>query len=89
MTDGEMLWLYSPGGYLDTYRKRKFEGLSAWFNPNSLTNILFQSLVTKKYSITLDSFDNNAIIVHITSEHNIKFFCWDDGLYYFDPSTIQ
>ena len=89
VTSSEFLRLYSSSGHLDTHQKRKFEGFTVWYNPSSLVNILSLSLVTKQYYITIDSSIENALLVYISSEHAIKFFCYSPGLYYFDTSSIN
>ena len=89
VTNGEFLRLHSTGGHLDTHQKGKFGGFTVWYNPNSLANILSLGLVTDQYRVTMDSSLENALIVHISAEHTIKFFRHSPGLYYFDTSNID
>ena len=60
-----------------------------WYNPKSLANIFSLSLVTEKYRVTLDSYNENAIVIHISAKHIIKFICGPNGLYYFDTSNTD
>ena len=77
------------GGHLDTHQKGKFGGFTVWYNPNSLVNILSLALVTDQYRVTMDSIYENALIIHISTEHTIKFIRHSPGLYFFDASTID
>ena len=74
VTNGEFLRLYSSSKHLETHQKGKFGGFTVLYNPSSLVNILSLSLVTKQYHITIDSSIENVLVVHILSEHIIKFF---------------
>ena len=88
-TDGEVLKLFSNGGSIDTNQKGKFGNLTVWYNPHSLANILSLALVTEQYRVTLDTGVDNAFIVHISDQHNIKFERHTSGLYFFDTSNID
>ena len=89
VTDGEFLRLHSTGGHLDTHQKGRFGGFTVWYNPSSLANILSLALVTDQYRVTMDSHLENALVVHISAGHTIKFFRYSPGLYYFDTSNID
>ena len=73
VTDGESLGLHSSGGYLDAHQKGRFGAFTIWYNSKSLANILSLSLVTAKYRVTLETETKNAIIVHISTNHKIRF----------------
>ncbi len=88
-TDGEMLRLHTSGGTLDTYQKGHFGGLTVWYNPKCLANILSLALVTEQYRVTLDTEVENAFNVHISEKHIMKFKCVSPGLYLFDASNID
>ena len=81
--------MYFSGGYLDNSRKGKFGVFNIWFNQASLANISSLSLVAEDYQFTFDSWYENAIIVHISPNHVIKFICGEDRLYYFNTSSVN
>ena len=89
VTNGEFLRLHSSGGHLDTHQKGKFGGFTVWCNPSSLANILSLSLVTEQHRVTMDSSVENALVVHVSSDHVIKFCRYSPGLCYFDTSSIN
>ena len=68
-TDGEILRLHTSGGILDTNQKGHFGGLSVWFNPRCLANILSLALVSELFRVTLDTEIENAFTVHISEAH--------------------
>jgi hypothetical protein len=74
---------------LDSDKKGKFGDLSVWFNPMSLANILSLSNVAEKYCVTLDTVVENALFVHISEGHTLKFHCGPTGLYYSAVSKVS
>lgn len=89
VTDEEALRMHSSGGHIDTQHKGRFGGFLVWYNPKHLANILSLSLVMKKYQVTLDSYNEYAIVIHISAKHIIKFISGPNGLYYFDSSNTD
>ena len=88
-TDGEILRLHTSGGILDTNQKGQFGGLSVWFNPRCLANILSLALVSELFRVTLDTEIENAFTVHISEAHVMKFVCILPGLYVFDATSVD
>ena len=88
-TDGEMLRLHTSGGILDTYQKGHFGGLTVWYNPKCLANILSLALVAEQYRVTMDTDIENAFTVHISERHVMKFTRVSPGLYLFDASNVD
>ena len=88
-TDGEMLRLHTSGGILDTYQKGHFGGFTVWYNPKCLANILSLALVSEQYRVTMDSDLENALTIHISDRHQLKFTCVDPGLYLLDASNLD
>ena len=58
-------------------------------NEKSLANILSMSQVAEKYRVTMDTFNENCFVVHLSHDCKLKFTCHDNGLYYFDSSKIN
>ena len=88
-TNGEILRLYSNGGYMETNLKGKFGNFEVWYSPKSLANILSLALVTEEYRVTLDTGVDNSFIMHITEYHKLRFRRHSSGLYYFDVTTVD
>ena len=88
-TDGEMLRLHTSGGSLDSTQKGKFGGITVWYNPKSLANILSLALVTERYRVTMDSEVGNALKIHISNEHVLSFYMRSPGLYVCDASQLN
>ena len=89
VTNGESLRLYTNGGYMDTNQKGKFGNFLVWFNAESLANILSLALVTEEYRVTMDSDVEDALIVHLSQQHRIKFKKDPRGLYYLDTTKLD
>ena len=88
-TDGESLRLHTARGTIDTNQKGNFGGLSVWYNPECLANILSMPLVSDQYRVTLDSEIENMLIVHISEQHKMKFHRVVQDLYLFDASNVD
>ena len=88
-TDGESLRLHTSGGLLDTHQKGKFGGFTVWFNPNCLANILSLAQVSDTYRVTMDTFAENAFLVHISEGNVMKFIRIQPGLYLYDASNVD
>ena len=71
-TNGEMLRMYSNGGFLDTSTNANFGAIKVWFNKNSLANILSLALITEDDRVTMDSWIVNVLAVHISEGHTCK-----------------
>ena len=89
MTNGETLRLHTSGGFFDTKHQGKFGDIQVWYNQNSLANILSLSLITENYKVTLDSEKDNALVIHISPGHAMRFRVGGNGLYYFDSSKVE
>ena len=87
-TDGEVLRMHSNGGYLDTRLKANFGSIEVWFCKDSLANILSLALITNKFRVTMDSWVDNALVVHISEGHVLKFKRVSEKLYALDASNI-
>src|SRR5210317_1268682 len=87
--DGEVLRMHSNGGHLDTNTRADFGAIEVWFNKNSLANILSLALITDKYRVTMDSWTVNALIVHISEGHELRFNRVSERLYALDASNIN
>ena len=61
--------------------------LEVKYNPQSIDNIFSMSIVTSKYRLTMDSLVEDAILVHLQNDQEIKFTCCGHGLYYFDTAN--
>ena len=88
-TDGEVLRMHSNGGHLDTRTKADFGAIKVWFNVNSLANILSLALITDTYRVTMDSLVANALIVHISEGHELRFNRVAERLYALDASDLS
>jgi len=88
-TDGEMLRMHSNGGSLDTSTKANFGSIEVWFCKTSLANILSLALITNDFRVTMDSWVENALIVHISEGHVLKFNRVSERLYALDASNIS
>ena len=84
-----MLRLESNGGYLDSRQKAKFGGLDVWFNVRCMANILSLALVTDMFRVTMDSEEENALVIHISDNINMKFTRNEDDLYVCDASKAD
>ena len=89
MTNGDVLRLHTSGGFFDTNQRGKFGDIEVWYNKSALANILSLSLITELYRVTMDSEADNAICVHISSGHVIRFSAGRNGLYYFDMANVE
>ena len=70
-------------------KKGNFGGLTVWYNPNCLANILSLAIVSDAYRVTLDTEIENALQVHISEHHVIKFHRVNSGLYAFDANSVD
>ena len=61
--------------------------LEVKYNPQSIDNIFSMSIVTSKYRLTMDSLVEDAILIHLQNDQEIKFTCCGHGLYYFDTAN--
>lgn len=58
-----------------------------WFNPDSITNILSLSQVSKVCRVTIDTINESALVIHRLDGSEMRFREHSCGLYVFDPST--
>ena len=72
---------YTQYGLLDI-----IPGLEVYYNPQSISNLLSMSVVTSKYRMTMDSGVEDAIIVHLERNQDIKFTLCGHGLYCFETT---
>lgn len=82
--------VYTNGGHQD-YDKVgdvKLFPFEAYYNPNSMANILSLKEVANKFRITMDTVKERAMCIHIDKHRVLKFTECLEGLYYFDTSTI-
>ena len=63
--------------------------LELHYNPYSIANLLSVSVVTSKYCVTMHIGVEDAIIVHLENNQEIKFTCFGHGLYYFDTTKFS
>ena len=62
--------------------------LEVYYNPQLIYNLLSMSIFTSKYCVTIDSKVEDAIVMHLVINQNIKFTQCGNGLYYFDTTDI-
>jgi len=86
---------YSNGGSMDYSVNGSVQilpALKAYYNEDSLANILSMAEVAKFYRVRMDSEQNNSIYVYISDTQYLEFTCLGRGLYCFDtvlkPKTI-
>ena len=84
-----VLRAYTNGGHQDSRFMGNLPGFfPVWFNPDSLLNILSFSDVCAHFRVTVDTANEDAIMVHL--RHGIlKFICMENGLYMADCSVIK
>ena len=87
-TNGEVLNMSSNGGSFQTIHKGKFGPISVWVNPNCLANVLSLALVSDEYRVTMDTEVEDAIFVHISERHRMKFIRVAHDLYACDVSEL-
>ena len=58
---------------------------TAYYNPNSLMNMFSFQDVRKRFRVTMDTGEENAIIVHLDEGKVVKFLETDNGLYIWTP----
>ena len=88
--NGEVLRMYgSSGGHLDNTQEADFGSIRVWLNENGIANILSLGLVTDDYRVTMDSDVDNALILHLSDQHWIRFERVDEGLYVFDATDVD
>ena len=58
-----------------------------YYNPDSIANILSLAQVTKKFRVTYDITNKDALILHKKDGDVIKFIKSKMGLYYYDVRT--
>ena len=88
-TNGKMLRMYSNGGSLDTSTKASFGSIKAWFNKNSLANLLSLALITEDFGVTMDSWIVSASVMHISEGHTLNFVYISKRLYALSTSNIN
>ena len=82
--DGHGVRCYCNGGVQDTIEKGTLPGFGkVWYNETSLANILSFALVSDKFRITVDTWEEQAFIVHIGTK-KVKFVRHSMNLYYHD-----
>lgn len=87
--DGEMLRMYSNGGFMDTNEKANFGSIEVWYNKDGMANILSLAEISESYRVTLDTEVENAMILHLYGGKTMKFERVDEGLYVFDASDLS
>ena len=76
---------YSNGGHLDYEENGTVTFLpeiDAYYNKNSLANILALSSVTKYYRVTMDSAKADRLLVHLAADETLCFEKCGNGLYF-------
>ena len=80
---------YTNGGSHESEYKGFLPGFfEVWYNPNSMINILSFNDVSEKFRITMDTAEENAILVHVDEENGrvMRFKSIDAGLYILDAN---
>ena len=76
----------SNGGVMKSDMEGDIPGwFTAYYNPNSLMNILSIQDVRKKFRVTMDTVKANAIIIHLAEGKVMKFLETSNGLYVWKP----
>jgi len=81
---------YSNGGHLDYFEDgivTTLPALSAYYNPDSLANILSLSEVARYYRVVMDTEQSNCITVLLSGSHCITFLKIGRGLYAYDTAN--
>ena len=60
--------------------------LDAFYNPDSLANILSLSEISQYYRVTMDTKESNSITVFISATHCLPFLKIRQGLYAYDTA---
>ena len=77
------LRVHSNGGFQDTHMIGDLPGFGpVWYNKESITNILSLAAVCKIRCVTMDTWEEAAIIVHKKNGDKMKFMETGNGLYY-------
>ena len=81
---------YSNGGSLDYHHMgtvNLFPAIEAYYNAESLANILSLSCVSNFYRVTMDSQNRNCLTVHVTNDSVLHFQQCGVGLYRLDSTA--
>lgn len=65
--------MHTNGGYFDIKQKAQFRRCEVWYNPNGIANILSLARVSDQYRITMDTEEENALLVDLMEQHVMKF----------------
>ena len=82
---------FSNGGVLDYTQCGTLIILpnrEVYYNPQSISNLMYMSAVTSKYHVTMGIRVEDAIVVNLGRNQNIKFSRCKNDLYYFDNADI-
>jgi hypothetical protein len=71
--DGNVLRIYTNGGYMDSEMLGHFGDIDVWYNPKSIANILSLALVIKLYHVCLDSSFAATFTLSLDDMAYIKF----------------
>lgn len=80
--------VYTNGGSREYEQEGvlKLFPFEAYYNPDSIANILSMSEVSSRYRITMDSDSSSSIQVHLRDGRIVEFKSCGTGLYYYDTN---
>ncbi|KAI2510045.1 Reverse transcriptase (RNA-dependent DNA polymerase) [Fragilaria crotonensis] len=87
---GRVLRAITNGGHQDSVMVGDFPNLGeVWFNRHSIANILSLAEVRKVCRVTMDTFDEPALIVHRIDGSTMKFVEHPSGLYIYKRNSTN